>query len=268
MKYLLIIIIPLISGCSFVDKLVVRNLYPFESVNRAYVVNSAPKDMNEVSLDKSINAWVYENLNSNVVMVVAHGNGENLEALNQYGFLDALKSLDVSFIVFDYPGLGKSTGAPDQESVRRATVAAVNWAEQNMGNKSLVLFGRSLGAAAAMQAVSVLDEKVLDGLVLVSAWASMKDAAVAMNGLAKLMSNNVMRMHEYNSLAIAKKHSVAKMIAFHGDKDELIPMSQGQQVAKALGADFKPVMGAGHNDLYNNASFWSDLRIFLNGIGK
>jgi pimeloyl-ACP methyl ester carboxylesterase len=54
----------------------------------------------------------------------------------------------------------------------------------------------------------------------------------------------------------------------HGERDDLIPARQGEEIASVLGesARWVPVRGAAHNDLLGRREVWEAIRTFLSGI--
>ena len=57
------------------------------------------------------------------------------------------------------------------------------------------------------------------------------------------------------------------LLVLHGEKDELVPISQGRRVYEAAPGPkrFYPIPGAGHNDTYlvGGGAYWDAVRDFL-----
>lgn len=56
--------------------------------------------------------------------------------------------------------------------------------------------------------------------------------------------------------ATARTSTTPPPLGIHGTRDEIVPYSQGEEVARLLpNATFVPLQGAGHNDTFNGAHF-------------
>ncbi|HSF38516.1 MAG TPA: alpha/beta hydrolase, partial [Thermoanaerobaculia bacterium] len=72
----------------------------------------------------------------------------------------------------------------------------------------------------------------------------------------------------YDSRAAAKEVRVPALV-IHGERDELIPVSQGKEIAETLAGSTRwvPVPRAGHNDLLGERVVWEEMEGFFRGIG-
>jgi pimeloyl-ACP methyl ester carboxylesterase len=85
------------------------------------------------------------------VLLFFHGNAGNISHR-----LDSLKvfyDLGLATFIFDYRGYGRSTGAPSEQGTYRDATAVWRYLteDRRIAAKDIVLFGRSLGAAIAVQ---------------------------------------------------------------------------------------------------------------------
>ena len=192
-----------------------------------------------------------------------HGNGENLETMRQVGLFQELLALDVPFVALDYPGYGRSTGAPSESSLLESASVAVEWMRRNFEGRPIVIVGWSLGAAVAI-GLAAGDPEHCDGLVAMSAWTSLADVG-AIHFPRWLV--NVAVADRYDSIAAAEQVTCPGLV-IHGSGDRIIPVSQGRRVAEALGGHWVEVPSAGHNDLLGNDIVWRRLRDFLASIER
>ena len=96
-----------------------------------------------------LHAWFFPG-GSGVTLVFFHGNaGDISHRLDMIPVLQA--GLDVSILLFDYRGYGRSEGAPTERGVYLDSLAAAEWARRREGTRAVVYYGRSLGAAAAIE---------------------------------------------------------------------------------------------------------------------
>lgn len=80
----------------------------------------------------------------------SNGNAEFYEEkLNDYSFKHLLSELDGNAIVFNYPGVGCSTGMPNRNAMAKAYSAMLNFLEdqeKGIGAKEIIGYGHSIGA--------------------------------------------------------------------------------------------------------------------------
>jgi pimeloyl-ACP methyl ester carboxylesterase len=266
----------LLSSCGGnITKLANDNLYPFAKVNSMYSVSDvAPDGLKSMTFDvkssdgspMAINAWSYIHGNPNArAIVYLHGNGENLEALRQSGMIDALKSLNAHFVIIDYPGLGRSTGTPNEYNLVHAALAATDWADKTFPNSAIVVWGRSLGAAVATQ-VAAIEKNKIQGLVITSGWNNFLDAAKALSSLASSIPKEWLALNTYDSAAAAAQVHVTTLM-HHGLIDNLIPITLGRKLHEGFADQtnvlFKEIDGKSHNDIFTSPIVWQDIKSFI-----
>jgi len=196
------------------------------------------------------------------VMIFFHGNGENLETMKATDLYERLAALGVPLLVVDYPGYGRSTGQPSEESLKSAATAALKWAGELYPNRAVVPCGWSLGAALAIHLAATRPTEI-EGVVAISPWISLPEVAKAhFPGWLVAMGLR----EEYDSLQAAPRVSSPALV-IHGAADSIIPMDQGKSVAESLqSARWVPVEGAGHNDLLSFAVVWREIDSFVTGL--
>ena len=208
-------------------------------------------------------AWARLEPGARAAVVLLHGNGENLRTLAYSGILNDLADLGVSFLALDYPGYGRSTGRPSEKGNVAAALAGLEWLEERRPEARQVLFGWSLGAGVAMQAVRDRPSG-LAGIVLASPWTRLEDVA------RRHFPGWLVRLtivERYDSLAAAAEVDLPVLVV-HGREDEIIPVSQGARLAQTFAGPHRwvEIPGAGHNDLLGFPRVWTELAGFLDGL--
>ncbi len=153
--------------------------------------------------------------------------------------------LGIHVFIFDYRGYGRSGGRVSEEGTYRDAEAAYRYlrSRQDLDPSKMVFFGRSLGAAVAVE--TALKTRCA-GLILESPFTSIREMA---NHVVPLIG--FLFRTRYDSLSKIKKLHVPLLI-LHGDRDEIVPFSMGRRLFEAANEpkEFYTIRGAGHNDTY------------------
>ena len=194
-----------------------------------------------------------------------HGNAgnishrlENIELLHH--------RLGVSVFIFDYRGYGRSEGRPSEQGTYRDAEAALAYVRglPSVDPSRIVVFGRSLGAAVAVELAT--HERVL-GLILESPFSSIPAMARAV--YPWLPVGPLLRTR-YDSLGKIGRIEVPLLI-LHSPGDEVVPYQQGRDLFAAAREPkrFHAIEGAGHNDTYivGGEPYWQALADFLATLG-
>ena len=176
-----------------------------------------------------------------------YGNGENIAAI--WPIIRDFRPPQAAVLVVDYPGYGASEGKPSEAGMYEAADLAFDAlrARPGVDSNRIYIYGRSLGSAAATHVASTHE---IAGLILESPFTSARGMAArhyrfVPRSLVRLSLDNLGRMPGIH----------CPTLIFHGTADMLVPMTMGQEVAKAAGGggpvEFVMIEGAGHNDTYD-----------------
>jgi hypothetical protein len=189
-----------------------------------------------------------------------HGNAGNISHR-----LDNIKLLhhlaDVQVFIFDYREYGKSQGRISREGTFKDAAAAYRYIaeERKIPANELVLFGRSLGTALAVDLAVRLPCRAL---ILESPFTNSSD-------MAKLFAPFMFDWRPkvpYDNIGKIGQVRVPVLVV-HGTQDEVIPVDMGRRV---YGAAPEPkelylIPGAHHNDTFLVAgkAYFDRLRAFI-----
>jgi len=195
-----------------------------------------------------------------------HGNGEIVSDYDEIGPLYVKRGMN--FLPVDYRGYGSSTGKPTVTSMMRDCHVLfeyfLHWLEEGGYGGPLVVMGRSLGSAPALEvAVNYLDR--ISGLIIESGFAHFLP-------LLRLIGVPVSQMgisEEDGCRNLEKIGAFDKpTLVIHAEYDHIIPFAEGKALYEAGGAREKRLLtipGADHNTIFMTgfAAYMSAITDFL-----
>lgn len=174
-----------------------------------------------------------------------------------------LLELDCAVMVIDYRGFGLSGGSPSEQGLYEDVESAVTFIADRKGisNQDLIIFGRSLGAALAIN-ISVSNR--FKSLILDSPFYSLKRVAQFHYPLFPI--SLILKM-DFDNFLKASNIRIPSLV-FHSINDETIPYSHGNAVFTALGSTdkkFVPIKGT-HGDGYLTSLdiYKKEIELFIN----
>jgi fermentation-respiration switch protein FrsA (DUF1100 family) len=179
-----------------------------------------------------------------------HGNGEIVADYEELGPIYVQQGLN--FFPVDYRGYGRSTGTPTVTAMMSDCqiifAFAQEWLNQQGFSGPLVVMGRSLGSASALELASLHQDR-LDGLIVESGFAYA-------GPLLKLLGVDVQALgftEETGFRNVDKiRHWQKPLLIIHAEFDHIIPFAEGQALYEACQSPkktFIKVAGANHNDI-------------------
>ena len=191
-------------------------------------------------------------------LLFAHGNAERIDL-----WADAFRSitrLGVGVLLVEYPGYGRSQGAPSQPSITRAMTAAHDHLirRREVDPDRIVFLGRSVGAGAVC---SLAAKRPPAALVLMSAFKSTRAMAY------RFLAPRFLIRDPFDNLAAVRAYP-GPVLVIHGRRDEIIPYAHGVALSRAAARGRLITYDAGHNDCPPDwERFCSDLMGFLGETG-
>ncbi len=211
-----------------------------------------------------IHALYWEAPRNRPTLLYLHGNAQSVF---EWALVrDELQPMDCGLLLIDYPGYGKSSGSPSEQSLYASGAAALEWlkSEEGIAEENVVLLGKSLGGGVACE---IAMDRKLKGVILESTFRSIP--AVIHNLIPILPGDTLLKTERYDSISKLPR-IVSPVLVVHGTKDELIPVEEGQALFEAVRSsrDIYLVEGAGHNDvsLFAGIEYGKRLRRWLNSL--
>lgn len=196
----------------------------------------------DVTPAERIHAWYFPVDTSANTIVLCHGNAGNI--VNRIESAAYWVSLGANVLLFDYRGYGRSDGQPGEEECYEDALAALGWLQESKGTslESIVLFGRSLGGAVAVEAATRVP---CAGLVVESSFTSAADMGRRMYPFLPI---GLLIRYRFDSLSKIGRVSCPVLIT-HSPQDEIVPYDMGESLFEAAPAPKRFVeLSGGHND--------------------
>lgn len=180
-----------------------------------------------------------------------HGNGEIVSDYDDFAtlFLDR----GFNFIPIDYRGYGFSTGSPSVTSMMRDCHVVFNhvvsWLKEAEMGGPLLIMGRSLGSASALEIVFCYED-ILGGLIVDSGFAY--TGSLLENLGLNPEAIGFQEEDGFQNLDKVRRFRKPTLI-IHGENDEIIDVADGRKLYSSSPSDKKKLLiipRAGHNDLF------------------
>ncbi len=193
-----------------------------------------------------------------------HGNAGSL--YDRADNVDGLVRSGFNVLILDYRGFGKSDGTPTEAGLYHDAVAAYDYLTQTreVDPGRLVLFGRSLGAAVAVE-LGTRDSMGAVGAVIVESGftAAGQMARLHYAWIPGFVINAM--THKMDSLSKVERLR-APALFVHGSDDTIVPTQMGRRLFEASGEpkEWYEIARAGHNDtwLVGGAAYYRRLADF------
>ncbi|MCH8206390.1 MAG: alpha/beta hydrolase [Chloroflexi bacterium] len=202
---------------------------------------------------------------SDTTLVWFHGNAGNISHRLE-NLLMLRHTLGLDIFIFDYRGYGMSEGSPSEKGMYRDAEAALEYVGRRSApgeDRRLVLFGRSLGAAVA---VEMATRHQVDALVLESPFRSVRLMAGRVYPFLPSALLTAPFQSRFDSLSKIGRVNSPVMV-LHGDMDDIVPLEEGQKLYEAANEPkrFYTIEGAGHNDTYvlGGSAYFDALKAFI-----
>lgn len=204
---------------------------------------------------------------SKTVVIYFHGNGGSvpprLPSLS--AVLKRLRSSPgqdinkTTIMAISYRGYWTSSGRASERGIRLDAEAVLLYAQEKYPNSNVILWGQSLGAAAALHAASKQSSQVVSGLILETPFVSIRAMLTALYPQIWLPYRYLgpFLWNHWDSVATFRNmHDgwCSKVLILQAGKDELVPPSHMDKIAlaaKSRNMDVRTLMvrDALHNDV-------------------
>ena len=206
------------------------------------------------------------------------GNGElaatRVNALITANFGELTRGYHFMFI--DYPGYGRSDGAPGEESIYQMALAAWDYAlnREDADPSRIVIAGWSLGTGTAARLAA---EKDPAGLILLAPFYNgtelVSSAIVSITGMESAgdiiqrWPVNLLVRNRYTSAVYAGKTRVPTLV-IGGKADQTIPYEQAERLAQEYKNGSFVLLEGGHGAMWTEQASLQAIGLFLAMVGQ
>ncbi len=260
-KTFLLILLSYIGYCSFIFLIQRQLMFP------SYMIESPPEIRNISGLEKiwlntddgKFETWFFPPVPGTVkcpapAVIFAHGNGELIDFWHDD--LRRFTEIGIGLMLVEYPGYGRSTGKPSQESITKAFITAYDYlaSRKDVDPSKIILFGRSIGGGAVCQLAL---KRPSSAMILTSTFTSTRAFA------PRYFVPGFLVRDTFDNLAVIREYK-SPVLLFHGKHDEVVPYSHGVKLSNAAKNAKLITYSCGHNDCPPNYDiFWKDVELFL-----
>jgi hypothetical protein len=176
--------------------------------------------------------------------MVIYYHGNMLHLTNYLPYITKFTDEGYDVLLSDYRGFGKSTGALTEENFYGDSLMIFDWAAAKFPELPLVVYGRSMGTAAACY---VAAERQNHRLILEAPFYNLHDLSW-FYGLV-IPKKVKLKFSFGNNEFLPKVKSPVTI--FHGTKDSIVSYKSGKKLQAFLkeGDQFITIEGGGHNNL-------------------
>ena len=191
-----------------------------------------------------------------------HGNGEIVADYHELGVL--YNKMGINFLAVDYRGYGRSNGQPTVTTMMQDCHTIFDftreWLDEHEHGGPLMIMGRSLGSASAIELAATRRQAVA-ALIVESGFATV-GPLLQLLGIDPA-SIGFDEKRSFGNVDKIKTVDIPTVI-IHAENDHIIAFEEGQRLFDASGSADKVLLkipGANHNDI-----FMRGLDAYLNAV--
>lgn len=159
-------------------------------------------------------------------VVFSHGNAGSIG--HHLGFVMWLAEAGYQVFMYDYRGFGRSGGELNREGMVQDVLAAFRYVSgrDDVKKDRIISYGHSLGGAKSVTAIAEDRPKGLKAVIIDGSFSSYRAMATLVGGQfgANMISD------ELSPRDFIKKITKTPLLVVHGDRDQVVPISQGKQL--------------------------------------
>jgi len=210
-------------------------LRSFESSNLYFptkTIDATPEDIGlayedlQVQRDggETISCWMIPAEPSRGALLFCHGNAGNIS--HRLESIELFHRLNLTVLIFDYPGYGKSSGRPHETTLYDASETAYEFLQTTETPERCIIFGRSLGGAVAVELATRVPAA---GLIVESCFTSTVEMG---KEVFPFLPVKLIVQQKFDSLSKVANIRIPKLFV-HSPNDDIIPYHHGEKLFEA-----------------------------------
>ena len=207
---------------------------------------------------ETINALLIHSKARKGLVVYYHGN--MLHLTNYLPYVNKFIEENFDVLICDYRSFGKSSGTLTEENFYSDSLLVYDTAKEQFPNLPLIIYGRSMGSAAACYVASKRECRMV---LLEAPFFNLYDLARFYGML--LPEGNYLKFSFRNHIHLSQVKS--HVTIFHGTRDSVVAFKSGKKLQRCLkeGDRFVVIEGGGHNNLEQFEKYHVELERALVG---
>lgn len=240
-------------------------LFKPEKLSKDFQFYYANQETDEYNIETrdgaTINGLHFKAKNPKGIVFYLKGNSKSIKGWGKFAVDFTRHGYDV--IMVDYRGFGKSTGRRTQKAIKRDMQLVYNHIKQEVAEKYIILYGRSLGSGFATKLASMNNPRML---ILDAPYYSLSRVAKKFIPFMPLSLLIKFPMPTYKWL----KYVQCPIHIIHGTDDRLIPYKTSVRLSRIQPklTTMHTVIGGGHKDLNTFESYHKMLGEIVNSRPK
>lgn len=228
----------------------------------------------EMNDKKKIHTWLFtrEDGKSKKTVVFLHGNAGNI-SFRVETFKGLFHKCDMNVLAVEYRGFGMSEGVPAQHKINSDVKFILKWASAELNEKidgeNLILFGRSLGGAAAIHGLDEHHVPNVKAIILENTFTNVGDVLDHVMPYLRVFKPLV--SDPWNSERIVKNLKIPALF-LSSSKDELIPPALMKRLFESYGGEafeeknMVVFEGCGHMNAYTMSKYFPAINEFVSQL--
>jgi pimeloyl-ACP methyl ester carboxylesterase len=203
-----------------------------------------------VARDVAVGARVHAAGKAAPTILFFHGNGEIVADYDDLG--PVYNRLGINFLPVDYRGYGRSSGQPTVTAMMQDCHVIFSfvrqWLQENGYTGPVIVMGRSLGSASALELAASYPDQV-HGLVVESGFAYLSP-------LLQLLGIDVLSLGSKEEAGLRNLANIRitdrPVLIIHAEHDHIIPFTDAQALydaCRSLDKTLVKIPEANHNDI-------------------
>jgi len=181
---------------------------------------------------------------------------------------ELVEKLKMNVFIVSYRGYGSSTGEPSEEGLKIDAKTTLEYLSnrQDLKDSKIIIFGRSLGGAVAIDLLSSVENNRVKALILENTFTSIDDMIDVVFPFLKYIKS--LSHNKWESIEKIKNISIPTLFIC-GEQDEVVPHGMVKKLFDSCGAKKKfyiPFKDGKHMTTHESVNYYVELIKFMSSL--